>query len=65
MIHYTKKESEKHGLLVFKIIGAKSQKDAEKITEENWGDSLIAGQIQEGPPTICPLFSKKKQIVRK
>ncbi len=58
MIYYTKKESHDHGLLVFKVIGAASQRDAEKITEAKWRESLKSGRPLEGPPTICPLFSK-------
>ncbi len=62
MIHYTKMESRDYGLLVFKVIGAQSQKEAEKITAENWGKSLMKGQTLEGPPTICPLFSNLKAV---
>ena len=62
MIYYTKMESRDHGLLVFKVIGAESQQDAEKITMENWGELLKEGQTLAGPPTICPLFSNLKQM---
>ena len=61
MIYYTKMESRDYGLLVFKVIGVESQKEAEKITVENWGEALMGGQTLEGPPTICPLFSDLKQ----
>jgi len=55
-------ESLDHGLLVFKVIGAESQKEAQKITMKNWGELLMGGQTLEGPPTICPLFSDLKQM---
>ena len=62
MIYYTKMESQDHGLLVFKVIGVESQKEAQKITVENWGKTLMEGQTLAGPPTICPLFSDLKQM---
>ncbi len=63
MIYYTKKENQDHGLLVFKVIGVASQKEAEKITEEKWGQTLMEGHTLEGPPTICPLFMELKEDV--
>ncbi len=62
MICYTKMESLDHGLLVFKVIGVQSQREAQKITMENWEKILMNGKILEGPPTICPLFSDVKQM---
>lgn len=62
MIYYTKIQSQDHGLLVFKVIGVESQKEAQKITVENWGESLMEGQTWDGPPTICPLFSDLTQM---
>lgn len=62
MICYTKMESLDHGLLVFKVIGVQSQMEAQKITMENWEKILMDGQILEGPPTICPLFSDLTQM---
>ncbi len=61
VIYYTKKESQDHGLLVFKVIGAASQKEAENLTDAKWGKTLMEGHTLEGPPTICPLFSELKR----
>ncbi len=62
MIYYTKIESQDYGLLVFKVIGAKSKKEAQRITKENYGELLLEGQTLEGPPTICPLFGDLKKV---
>ncbi|WDP91850.1 MAG: hypothetical protein HUN04_19910 [Desulfobacter sp.] len=56
MVYYTKIDNQDYGLLIFKVIGAHSQKEADKLTAENWGETLIQGRTLEGPPTICPLF---------
>jgi len=62
VIFYTKMENRDHGLLVFKVIGVESQKEAQKITEATWEEILMRGQTLPGPPTICPLFSGSKQM---
>lgn len=56
MVYYTKLDNPDYGLLVFKVIGAHSRKEAEDLTAENWGRLLMHGRTVEGPPTICPLF---------
>lgn len=57
MIYYTKVDHEDYGLLIFKVIGAESQKHADEIISETVTEQLIKGQtIRESNFTICPLF---------
>lgn len=60
MVYYTKLQNQDYGLLVFKVIGAQSRKEAEEITADNWGEDLMQGRTLEGPPIICPLFGNLK-----
>ena len=65
MIHYTKLETKDQDFLVFKVIGARSQKEAEDIVNQHLGDSLLDGEIwKDNAFTICPLFSNKASAAR-
>lgn len=61
MIYYTTMESQDYGVLVFKVIGTDTKREAEAAVRENWGQGLEQGRICDGPPTICPLFSNPQQ----
>ncbi|HCY86058.1 MAG TPA: hypothetical protein DHV36_13055 [Desulfobacteraceae bacterium] len=65
MIHYTKLSTSEREFLVFKVIGARSQTEAEDIVKQHLGDSLLDGEIwEDNSVTICPLFSNETSAVR-